>query len=55
MAMGDDLLAILHENIEFRAEELTERPVACPHDGTPLVENDDGVLNCPMGDYRTAD
>lgn len=48
----DELIAIFQQNAVFAEEARTTRPVACPHDGTPLQENDEGVLNCPMGDFR---
>ena len=48
----DELLAIFQENEANAEEDASARPVACPNDGTPLDENAEGVLNCPMGDYR---
>lgn len=48
----DELLAIFQESATNASEAASARPVACPHDGTPLEENSEGSLNCPMGDYR---
>ena len=51
MPFGQDLKAIFDENRETRRAELLEPPVACPHDGTILEENDRGERNCPVGNY----
>ena len=48
MPFGQDLKAIIDENRETRRAELLEPPVACPHDGTILEENDRGERNCPV-------
>lgn len=47
---------ILAETARWNAaaaeREQYETPVACPTHGDPLESNSDGVLNCPLGDYR---
>ncbi len=47
----DELGNILKQNRRDAAEEARKRRVACPIDGTILVEKD-GVLNCPLGNWR---
>ena len=47
----EQLQAIVQQNEETRLRDNAERPVACPIDGTPLVDNGKGTLNCPMGNY----
>jgi hypothetical protein len=47
----EQLRAILEENRLDREREEREPPVACPIDGTLLDVRDDGVRNCPMGNY----
>ena len=42
---------IKRENAQLEAQATAKRPVACPIDGSPLQERN-GVLNCPMGNYR---
>tara|TARA_R100000664_G_scaffold17192_1_gene26115 strand:+ start:4791 stop:4958 length:168 start_codon:yes stop_codon:yes gene_type:complete len=50
-----ELKAILDKNREELREEGMKRPVACPRCGqAPLDENSDGVLNCPIGDWRSS-
>lgn len=48
---GWDLLATLQEQAAYREFYDTQRPVACPNDGTPLREgppSQPGVLFCPF-------
>lgn len=44
--------SIIQENRDRRREDETARPVACPLDGSILVEGPNAVLNCPMGNFR---
>lgn len=46
------LKAILDANRDEIAAYNSQPPSACPNDGTPLVSGKNGVINCPMGDYR---
>lgn len=51
MAMGYDLLATLVEQAEYKTFYDTTLPMACPRDGTPLLEGppeEPGVLYCPF-------
>lgn len=50
MAWSDltDIYAVAADEL---ADELSQPPVACPLDGTPLVEHDDRRV-CPMGNYE---
>ncbi|QDP67994.1 MAG: hypothetical protein Unbinned657contig1001_36 [Prokaryotic dsDNA virus sp.] len=51
----NDLLEIKKANIELQQEESQRKVVACPNCGqAPLDENEQGVLNCPIGDYRSS-
>lgn len=45
------LESIRRSNIARAEWERDQAPVYCPHDGTPLRENKDGVRDCPMGNY----
>lgn len=47
-----ELQSILAENREQRATEAVTPPVSCPNHGEPLDVREDGVRNCPFGDYR---
>lgn len=56
--MGWDLLATLQEQAQYLDYYKTQLPVACPHDGTPLLEgppSEPGILYCPMGNFRYPD
>ena len=44
------LQAILDENRKAAADGRAP-PDTCPNDGSLLDVRDDGVRNCPMGDY----
>lgn len=47
----DQLRGIVAKNLEFRREELSRPPLACPNDGTPLVPSppgSDSTLFCPF-------
>jgi len=46
-----ELLAILKDERQQQAALRQEPLLECPYDGTPLEERN-GVLNCPMGDFR---
>ena len=50
----NELKATLDENKQLMLEE-SERPiVACPVCGhAPLDQNEQGVLNCPLGHWRS--
>lgn len=53
--MGWDLYSTLQEQAALVDYYKTIRPVACPNDGTPLLEGppqQPGILYCPMGDFR---
>tara|TARA_R110000824_G_scaffold4035_3_gene19181 strand:- start:2256 stop:2423 length:168 start_codon:yes stop_codon:yes gene_type:complete len=51
----NDLLEIKKANLEIAQEERERKVVACPNCGqAPLDENEQGVLNCPIGDYRSS-
>ena len=48
--MGYDLLATLQQQAQYREYYDTQPPVACPNDGTPLLEGppqEPGILYCP--------
>ena len=45
------LKAILDERRETAQEERSQPPVTCPNDGVLLDVRDDGVRNCPTGDF----
>ena len=50
----DELLQIKKANIEIAKEEARQRPSSCPVCGqAPLDEKEQGVLNCPIGDFRS--
>lgn len=42
---------IIRGNRERAAQEMAEPPTECPLCGTVLQQRD-GILNCPFGDYR---
>lgn len=55
MVMGWDLYATLQEQAQYVEYYKSQPPVACPHDGTPLLSGPgdaSDVLYCPMGDFR---
>lgn len=43
-----DLLQILREQREEVEQERSQRPSACPNDGTPLETGPNGELHCPF-------
>ena len=47
----ETLRDIRRENAQLEARAAALRPSTCPIDGSLLQERD-GVLNCPMGNYR---
>lgn len=46
------LLGMLRENRDSKAEAQDAPPDACPIDGALLHIRSDGVRNCPLGNYR---
>lgn len=55
MVMGWDLLAILREQSQLAEYYKSQPPVACPHDGTPLLAGPPSSANtlfCPQGDFQ---
>ena len=51
----DQLLQIKKANHEIAEEERNRKLVVCPNCGhAPLEENEQGVLNCPIGDFRSS-
>lgn len=55
MATGWDLYSTLQEQAAYVSYYRSVPPVACPNDGTALLEgppSQPGVLFCPMGDFR---
>jgi len=51
----NELKAFLDENRILKQEEQEKKVVACPICGhAPLDENEQGVLNCPIGDWRSS-
>ncbi len=51
----DQLLQIKNANIEIAEEERRQKLASCPNCGqAPLDENEQGVLNCPIGDFRSS-
>jgi hypothetical protein len=46
MAGWYGLLDILHQQREAVEEWRDSEPVACPHDGTPLMQDPEGNLRC---------
>lgn len=58
MATGWDLYSILQEQAAYVNYYATIPPVACPNDGTPLVQgppSQPGVLFCPFDGWRYPD
>ena len=49
----NELLATLKENREFLQQDEEKRVVACPNCGQAPLDERDGILNCPIGDYRS--
>jgi hypothetical protein len=55
MVMGNDLLSTLKEQAAYQEYYDSLEPVACPHDGTPLLQGpaeQPGILYCPNGDFQ---
>tara|TARA_R110002020_G_C16269117_1_gene770966 strand:- start:32 stop:199 length:168 start_codon:yes stop_codon:yes gene_type:complete len=51
----DQLLQIKKANLEIAEEERRRKLASCPNCGqAPLDENENGVLNCPIGDFRSS-
>lgn len=48
----EELEAIHREQAEIVRDEMRATPDRCPIDGAVLQLREDGVLNCPMGNYR---
>jgi hypothetical protein len=48
----EQLKNILDANRSYLKSENQGKPHICPIDGTILVEGKNGMLNCPMGNYR---
>lgn len=58
MVTGWDLYSTLQEQAALVEYYKTQRPVACPNDGTllkPGPPQQPGVLFCPMGDFTYPD
>jgi len=49
----NELKATLNENSQFLQEDQEKRVVACPNCGHAPLDERDGILNCPIGDYRS--
>ena len=49
----NELLATLKENREVLQQDEEQRVVACPVCGHAPLDERDGILNCPIGDYRS--
>lgn len=55
MVMGYDLLATLYEQAQYKSFYDTAIPVACPHDGEPLIQGppqEAGVLWCKFDGWQ---
>lgn len=53
--MGYDLLSTLQQQAAYIEYYKTQRPVACPNDGTPLLEgppSEPGILYCPFDFFK---
>lgn len=53
--MGRDLLKVYAENAELRRQELSNPPLACPNDGTPLEPapaSSEATLFCPFDGWK---
>lgn len=48
----EQLRSIIDEDAQRRHLEEVTPPVACPHDGEPLLPAKNGLLYCPFGDYQ---
>ena len=48
----EQLISAWRDTLRRAEWERDQPPRYCPHDGSVLVEREDGVRNCPMGDYR---
>lgn len=46
------LLDIIIEQQKWVAEDRARTPVACPNDGEPLLQGENGILYCPYDGYR---
>ena len=52
---GWDLYSTLVQQAQYQEYYKSIPPVACPHDGTPLLQGpatSPGILYCPNGDFR---
>lgn len=49
------LLGILRANSEDMRQQATLTPVACPHDGEPLLTGPQGQLYCPFDGWKPGD
>lgn len=49
----DTLKTIADNNRKFKEDEETEKKVACPNCGHAPLDERNGILNCPIGDYRS--
>jgi hypothetical protein len=53
MVMGVDLLATLREQAIQKDNWDSTQPMACPNDGTPLLQApESGVLFCPFDGWQ---
>lgn len=55
MATGWDLYATLQEQASYQEFYKTATPMACPNDGTPLVQgppSQPGILFCPFDGWQ---
>ena len=49
----ETLKTIADNNRRFKAEDESKKLVACPNCGHAPLDEYKGVLNCPIGDYRS--
>ena len=49
----DTLKTIADNNRKFKEDEETDKKVACPNCGHAPLDERNGILNCPIGDYRS--
>lgn len=55
MATGWDLYSTLQEQAAYAAYYKSQPPVACPNDGTPLLEGppqESSILYCPFDGWQ---
>lgn len=52
MSDYETLIAVQRDNARYAEWERDQPPEYCPYDGAILQENDEGVRNCPMGNFR---